>query len=103
MNTLILIFLDLIINTKCNVILITRDSNRLSHLEIEKYNNEYHNLVVYRNNSFHDRFIIIDKKDIYLLGTSINNAGDKTFMIIKLEKESVKKTLINDINEIINK
>ena len=53
---------------------------------IEKYNKKFNNLKVYRNKSFHDRFIIIDNKDIYLLGTSINNAGDKTFMIIKIEK-----------------
>ena len=30
-------FLDLIRNIKCNVVLITRDSNRLSNIEIEKY------------------------------------------------------------------
>ena len=96
-------FLDLIRNIRCNVILITKDSNRLSNLEIEKYNKEFNNLKVYRNNFFHDRFIIIDNRDIYLSGTSINNAGDKTFMIIKLEKESVKKAVLNDINKIINK
>ena len=96
-------FLDLIRNIKCNITLITRDSNRLSNIEIEKYNKEYNNLTVFRNNSFHDRFFIIDRNDIYLSGSSINNADNKTFMIIKIEKESVKNTILNDIDKIINK
>ena len=96
-------FLDLIRNIKCNITLITRDSNRLSNIEIEKYNKEYNNLTVFRNNSFHDRFFIIDKNDIYLSGSSINNAVNKTFMIIKIEKESVKNTILKDIDKIINK
>ena len=95
-------FLDLVKNIKCKVILITRDSKRLSNIEIEKYNKEYHNLTVIRNNSFHDRFFIIDKTDIYLSGSSINSAGEKTFMIIKIENDSVKKTILNDIIKIIN-
>ena len=95
-------FLDLIRNIKCKIILITRDSKRLSDLEIEKYNHEYHNLTIIRNNSYHDRFFIVDKNEIYLSGTSINHAGNKTFMIIKIEKESVKKALLEDIDKIIN-
>ena len=96
-------FLDLIRKLKCNITLITRNSNRLSNIEIEKYNKEYNNLTVIRNNSFHDRFFIIDKTNIYLSGSSINSAGNKTFMIIKIEKESVKNTILQDINIIINK
>lgn len=96
-------FLDLIRNINFNITLITRDSNRLSNTEIEKYNKEYNNLTVFRNNSFHDRFFIIDRNDVYLSGASINNAGNKTFMIIKIEKESVKNTILKDIDIIINK
>ncbi len=96
-------FLDLIRTISCNITLITRDSNRLSNIEIEKYNKEYNNLTVVRNNSFHDRFFVIDNNDIYLSGSSINSVGNKTFMIIKIEKESVRNTILNDINKIINK
>ena len=94
-------FLDLIRNIKCNIILITKNSNRLSDIEINKYNKEYNNLKVVRNNLFHDRYLIIDKKDIYHLGTSINNIGEKIFMINKLEDETIKKDLIDIIKEII--
>ena len=93
--------LDLIRNIKCNVILITKDSNRLSEIEINKYNKQYNNLKVVRDNRFHDRYIIIDKKDMYLLGASINNIGDKVSMIIKLEDEFIKNILLNNIYKII--
>ncbi len=96
-----IIFLDLIGNIKCKVILITRDSKRLSDIEINKYNKEYDNLAVIRDNSFHDRYFILDRKEIYLLGASINNIGDKTSMIIKLEDELVIETLLKKIDDII--
>ena len=96
-------FLDLIRNIKLNIILITRNSNRLSNMEIEKYNKQYNNLNVIRDNSFHDRYFIVDRKEIYLCGSSINSLGDKTSMIIKLEDNVVKSTLLKNVDEIINK
>jgi hypothetical protein len=96
-------FLDLIKKIKCNITLITRNSDRLSDMEIDKFNREYNNLTVIRDNSFHDRFFIVDKKEIYISGSSINNAGEKTFMIIKIENDLVKNMLIKNIEEIINK
>ena len=61
-----------------------------------------HNLNVVRDNSFHDRYFVIDNKTIYQSGSSINNAGEKIFSINKLADESVKKILLQNINEIIN-
>ncbi|MBQ8472351.1 MAG: hypothetical protein IJ501_02480 [Bacilli bacterium] len=74
-------FLDLIRNLNFSVILITKNSDRLSDIEITKYNCQYNNLKVIRDNSFHDRYFILDRKTIYHSGTSINNAGNKTFSI----------------------
>ncbi len=89
--------LDLIRKIKCNITLITRDSKRLSNIEIEKYNKEFNNLKVIRNNSFHDRLIIIDNKDIYLIGSSINSIGEKTVMIIKLHNDHAKNTILENV------
>ena len=94
-------FLDLIRILKCDITLITRDSNRLSNIEIEKYNKEYNNLKVYRNNSFHDRYFIIDKNEVYLSGASINNIGNKISMIIKLEDKLVIETLLKKVEDIL--
>ena len=96
-------FLDLIRNIKCNIILITKNSNRLSNIEIDKYNSEYHNLKVIRDNSFHDRFIIVDQKEIYLCGSSLNSIGAKISMIIKINGQETKELLLNIIKKITNK
>ena len=95
--------LDIIRKLNCNIILITKNSERLSENEIQKYNRQYHNLKVVRDNSFHDRYFVIDNKTIYQSGSSINNAGEKIFSINKLADESVKKILLQNIAEIINK
>ena len=68
--------------------------------KIDKYNMEYSNLELVYNNTFHDRYIIVDKTIIYHLGASINYAGSKTFSINILEDEIVKNALINNIKAV---
>ena len=94
--------LDIIRKLNCKIILITKNGDRLSEKEIQKYNKEYHNLEVVRNNSFHDRYFVIDYKTIYQSGSSINNAGEKIFSINKLEDNAIKNTIINCIKKIID-
>ena len=45
--------------------------------------------------------LIIDKTKIYLLGTSINSIGNNTTTIVKLEDESIKKVILNDVISIL--
>lgn len=96
-------FLDTIRNINKNVILITQKRTRLTKTEIDKYNKEYNNLNVYYSSSFHDRYIVIDNKDIYHLGASINHAGSKVFSITKMEESEIKNILLKKIYIIINK
>ena len=85
--------LDMIRNIEVKVILITSDKSKLKEIDINKYNMEYSNLELRYDDTFHDRYIIIDKTTIYHLGASINHAGSKTFSINILEDEIVKKSL----------
>ena len=94
--------LDMIKNLKIKVIIITKENNKLTTLDIEKYNKQYHNLKVIYNETFHDRYFIIDRNKIYHCGTSINYIGSKTFSINILEDEIVKELLINKVKELIN-
>jgi hypothetical protein len=89
--------LDMISKLNIKIKLITKSNNLLKEIDIKKYNEQYNNLNVYYSNKFHDRFLIIDKKEIYHLGTSINNAGKKIFAINKLEDKDMINTLINKI------
>ena len=92
--------LDMIKELTCKVILITKKNSNLKELDIEKYNTQYHNLNIIYNDTFHDRYFILDNKIIYHSGTSINHAGSRTFSVNILEDEVVKETLLNKIEEI---
>lgn len=95
--------LDMIKELKVKIILIASKNSNLKELDIKKYNKQYHNLQIIINNDYHDRYFIIDKKDIYHCGTSINYAGSKTFSINILSDEIVKKSIISNIQQIIDK
>ena len=83
------VILDMISKLNVKVILITKTKSLLSKLDIEKYNRQYNNLNIIYDDTFHDRYFIIDKSIVYHLGTSINHIGSKTFSINKLEDELV--------------
>ena len=92
--------LDMIKSIKTKVLLITKEKNKLTNLDIEKYNRQYNNLKVIRSNDFHDRYFIIDKEEVYHCGTSINYAGSKVFSINILEDKVVKDSLIKEVYKI---
>ena len=90
--------LDMISKIKVKVILITRKNNLLKQIDIDKYNKQYNNLKITYDNTFHDRYIIIDKKIIYHCGSLLNHIGTKTFSINILEDLFVKQSLLDKIN-----
>ena len=57
---------------------------------------EYPNLTIEEKitRDIHDRFIIIDEREVYHLGASIKDAGKKVFMINKIEDENIVNNII---------
>ena len=93
--------LDIIKRLRAEVVIITKRNNLLTEHDITKYNKQYHNLKVIYDNTFHDRYFLIDKKQVYHCGTSINRIGYKTFSINLISDEEVCNSLISKINKII--
>ena len=93
--------LDIIKRLNIEVTIITKKNNLLTDQDITKYNKQYHNLKVVFNNSFHDRYFLIDNKLVYHCGTSINRIGYKTFSINLISDEVVCNLLISKVNKII--
>ena len=81
-----------------NVIIITKSNNLLTKQDIERYNKQYNNLTVKYDNTFHDRYFILDDSIVYHCGTSINRIGYKTFSITRINDDEVKELLIKRIN-----
>ncbi len=94
--------LDIIRNIDVKIILIVKNKSLLTKTDIDKYNSQYNNLNIIYDDSFHDRYFILDDDIIYHCGTSINHAGSKTFSINKLEDLVVKNSLLNKIKNVIN-
>lgn len=93
--------LNIIKKLDTQVIIITKMNNLLIKQDVTKYNKQYHNLKVIYDNTFHDRYFIIDKTQVYHCGTSINRIGYKTFSINLISDKEVCILLINKVNEII--
>lgn len=93
--------LDIIKRLDIDVTVITKKDNLLTLQDIAKYNKQYHNLNVVFNNTFHDRYFIIDDIIVYHCGASINRIGYKTFSITSISDLEICRVLIDKINKII--
>ncbi len=77
------------------VVIVTSDKSNIDNLDIKKFNKEYPILKVAKTNKFHDRFIIIDNKEMYHLGASIKDLGKKCFAINRIEDMEIIEKIIN--------
>lgn len=77
------------------VVILTSDKSNIENLDIKKFNKEYPILKVAKTNKFHDRFIVIDSREMYHLGASIKDLGKKCFAINKIEDRQIIEKIIN--------
>ena len=63
----------------------------------KKYELQYDNVTFINNNTFHDRFIIIDRKELYNSGASFKDLGKKCFYIGKIEDKEILNNIIKKI------
>ena len=77
------------------VVVLTSNKSNIENLDIQKFNKEYPLLKVAKTNKFHDRFIVVDNKEMYHLGASIKDLGKKCFGINKIEDLEIIEKIIN--------
>lgn len=82
-------------NKEVEVAILTSDKSKIEKIDIQKFNKEYPILKVAKTNKFHDRFIVIDNKEMYHLGASIKDLGRKCFGINKIEDLDIVEKFIN--------
>jgi hypothetical protein len=63
----------------------------ISPADISTFNAQYPQLAVRYNESFHDRFLIIDDKELYLIGASLKDLGKKCFAFTKLDAGEIRR------------
>ncbi len=82
-------------NKDVEVVILTSQNCNLTKLDISKFNKQYPNLKVSRTNKFHDRFIVIDNKNLYHIGASLKDLGKKCFAISKIEDDEYVNKISN--------
>ncbi len=85
---------DLLSKTKKKV---TVYSKNIDDELVNKYKKQYNNVTLIHNDSYHDRFIIIDNKILYHCGSSFKDLGTKCFCISKIENQELIRDMLSSI------
>lgn len=84
--------LTMLTNKKKHVLvsIYTRTISEAFRLAVDKYNEQYGGLTLCKTESVHDRFLIIDDKEIYFIGASLKDLGRKLFAFSKMEPRQIE-------------
>jgi hypothetical protein len=75
------------------VLLLTKNMSKQLTLDIQKANEQYGQFEAKAFAQSHDRFLIIDQKEVYHMGASLKDLGRKWFAFSKMEAKSVQNIL----------
>ena len=70
-------------------IVTSKHGNKLAASDIAKFNAQYPVLTIKESAAFHDRFLILDDKEIYLIGASLKDLGKKCFAFTKMDVSTI--------------
>ncbi|MDQ7060737.1 MAG: RhuM family protein [Sulfurimonas sp.] len=59
-------------------------------LDIEKDNKQFNNLEIKISSKYHDRFLIIDNEELYHIGVSLKDLGNKIFAFNKMDIKNLE-------------
>ncbi|WP_366934072.1 RhuM family protein [Sulfuricurvum sp.] len=68
--------------------LYTKNITPQLELDLKKYNAQYPKITLKKFDASHDRFLILDSKELYHIGASLKDLGKKWFAFSKFERES---------------
>ena len=71
----------------------TKSISKTLKLDLEKHNSQYPPIQIQELQNSHDRFLIIDHKELYHIGASLKDLGKKWFAFSKLNKKMLEFVL----------
>lgn len=86
--------LDILKKINKKIIIISKNIDEILK---EKYEKQYSNIEFINNDSFHDRFIILDRKKLYSCGASFKDLGKKSFAINEMNSKELINNLIKKL------
>lgn len=90
--------LDLLSKKKKNIpvtIYTFKRGNKLTTSEIQKFNIQYPTVDIKIDETFHDRFLILDDSTCYHIGSSLKDAGKKSFALGLMKDPKMVSDLLN--------
>jgi len=75
-------------NQNIDVIIYTKNITKQLSLDLKKYNSQYKKIEIKKFENSHDRFLILDDKELYHLGASLKDLGKKWFAFSKMDLRS---------------
>ena len=72
-------------------------SKNIDEVLKKKYESQYSNITFINNNSFHDRFIILDRNKLYSCGASFKDLGKKCFAINEFNNNEYLNQILKEI------
>lgn len=87
--------LDILKDINLKIIIVSKNVDSVLK---EKYTKQYKNVEYVDNNSFHDRFIILDRSKLYTCGASFKDLGKKCFAISEFNDINYLEQIINTLN-----
>ncbi len=76
-------------NQDIQITIYTKTISKQLKLDLDRYNAQYKPITIKKFNLSHDRFLIIDKEEVYHIGASLKDLGKKWFAFNKMDKESI--------------
>jgi len=76
-------------NQNIAVAIYTKTITKQLRLDLKKYNSQYNPITIKTFKNSHDRFLIIDKTEVYHIGASLKDLGKKWFAFSKMDIESI--------------
>lgn len=77
----------------------THPKTRLTQRDVDTFNAQYPKLEVRHTDTFHNRFLILDGTEAYLVGASLKDAWKKTFGIARIEDEKIVRSILERLNK----
>lgn len=74
---------------KVKATIYTKNITKQLELDLQKHNAQYPNIELKKFDSSHDRFLIIDAKEVYHIGASLKDMGKKWFAFSKFDIEAL--------------
>ena len=81
-------------NADVELTVVKSDKAKLTEEDVSIFESQYGLIEVIERNDIHDRFLIIDNKECYSLGASLNHAGKKMFAVCKIDNSDIIESIV---------